>query len=44
MALAGAAVAGTQVVAATRAWVEELETPPDQLARLKWDQAKAAAG
>jgi hypothetical protein len=43
VALAGAAVAGTHVVAATRAWIEELETPPDQLARLKWEQAKAAA-
>jgi hypothetical protein len=42
VALAGAAVAGTHVVAATRAWIEELETPPDQLARLKWEQAKAA--
>jgi cytochrome d ubiquinol oxidase subunit II len=42
-ALAGAAVAGTHVVAATRAWIRELETPPDQLARLRWEQAKAAA-
>jgi hypothetical protein len=43
VALAGATVAGTHVVAATRAWIEELETPPDQLAKLKWEQAKAAA-
>jgi hypothetical protein len=43
VALAGAAVAGTHVIAATRAWVKDLETPPDQLARLKWEQAKAAA-
>jgi hypothetical protein len=43
VAIAGAAVAGTHVVAATRAWIKELETPPDQLARLKWEQAKAAA-
>jgi hypothetical protein len=42
-AMAGAAVAGTHLVAATRAWVKELETPPDQLARLKWEQAKSAA-
>jgi hypothetical protein len=42
-AIAGAAVAGTHVVAATRAWIKELETPPDQLARLRWEQAKAAA-
>jgi hypothetical protein len=43
VAIAGAAVAGTHVVAATRAWIKELETPPDQLARLKWEQAKTAA-
>jgi hypothetical protein len=42
-AIAGAAVAGSHVVAATRAWMKELETPPDQLARLRWEQAKAAA-
>jgi hypothetical protein len=43
VALAGAAVAGTHVAAATRAWINDLETPPDQLARLKWEQAKSAA-
>ena len=43
VALAGMAVAGTHVVAATRAWVKELETPPSELARLKWEQAKTAA-
>jgi len=42
-AIAGAAVAGTHVAAATRAWIKELETPPDQLARLRWEQAKATA-
>jgi hypothetical protein len=42
VAMAGAAVAGTHVVAATRAWMRELETPPDQLARLRWEQAKSA--
>ena len=42
-ALAGMAVAGTHLVAATRAWVNELETPPSELARLKWEQAKTAA-
>jgi hypothetical protein len=43
VALAGAAVAGRHLFAATRAWANELETPPDQLARLRWEQAKAAA-
>jgi hypothetical protein len=40
--LVGLAVAGGHVVAATRAWLNELETPPDQLARLRWEQAKTA--
>ena len=43
VAMAGLAVAGTHLAAATRAWIRELETPPGQLARLKWEQAKAAA-
>jgi hypothetical protein len=43
VALAGVAVAGRHVFAATRAWIKDLETPPDQVARLKWEQAKAAA-
>ena len=41
--LVGLAVAGAHVVAATRAWVRELEIPPSELARLKWEQAKTAA-
>jgi hypothetical protein len=43
VALAGLAVAGSHVVAATRAWIQELETPPSQIAKLKWEQAKTAA-
>jgi hypothetical protein len=43
VALAGLTVAGSHVIAATRAWVNELETPPSQLAKLKWEQAKTAA-
>jgi hypothetical protein len=43
VAMAGLAVAGTHVAAATRAWIKELETPPGELARLKWEQAKTAA-
>jgi hypothetical protein len=43
IALAGLAVAGSHVVAATRAWIRELEVPPSQVARLKWEQAKTAA-
>jgi hypothetical protein len=43
MAIAGAAIAGTHVATATRAWLKDLETPPGQVARLKWEQAKTAA-
>ena len=43
VAMVGVAVAGTHLAAATRSWIKELETPPGQLARLKWEQAKAAA-
>lgn len=43
VAIAGMAVAGTHVVAATRAWIRELETSPGQLAKLRWEQAKSAA-
>jgi hypothetical protein len=41
--IAGMAVAGKHLVDATREWANDLETPPDQLARLRWEQAKAAA-
>jgi hypothetical protein len=43
VAMAGAAVAGAHLAAATRSWIKDLETPPGQLARLKWQQARAAA-
>ncbi len=43
VAMAGVAVAGAHLVAATRTWISELETPPSELARLKWEQAKTAA-
>lgn len=43
VAMAGVAIAGAHLVGATRIWIKELETPPSQLARLKWEQAKSAA-
>jgi hypothetical protein len=43
LALAGTAVVGTHILSATRAWVNEMEIPPDELFRLKWEQAKTAA-
>jgi hypothetical protein len=43
IAAVGVAVAATHLISATRQWISELETPPSQLARLKWEQAKTAA-
>jgi hypothetical protein len=40
--LAGLAVGGSHLFAATRRWIAEMETPPSEVARLKWSQAKAA--
>jgi hypothetical protein len=42
-ALAGLAVAGSHVAMSTRRWARELDVPPGELARLKWEQARAAA-
>lgn len=42
-ALAGMSIAGTHVVAATRRWAGGLDIPPSQLAKLRWEQARAAA-
>ena len=42
-ALAGLIVGGTHVFAATRQWVREMETPPSEVAKAKWVQARAAA-
>jgi hypothetical protein len=42
VALLGLAVAGSHVVSATRQWAKELEIPPGELAKLKWEQAKTA--
>jgi len=40
--LAGLAVGGGHLLSATRQWVDEMEVPPSELARIKWAQAKAA--
>ncbi len=42
IALAGLAVGGSHLIAATRRWIAEMEVPPSEVARLKWSQAKAA--
>jgi len=43
VAFAGLAVAGVHVVTATRTWINELEIPPGEFAKLKWEQAKTSA-
>ena len=43
LALAGVAVSGSHLVAATRRWIREMEVPPNELARIKWGQARTAA-
>ncbi|HTQ95124.1 MAG TPA: hypothetical protein VMK84_37080 [Streptosporangiaceae bacterium] len=40
--LAGLAVGGGHLLSATRRWVNEMEVPPSELAKIKWTQAKAA--
>lgn len=43
IALAGLAIVGAHLVtAATRRWINEMEVPPSEQARLKWAQARAA--
>jgi len=40
--LVGLAVGGGHLLSATRRWVNEMEVPPSELAKIKWTQAKAA--
>src|SRR5438105_11480876 len=42
IALTGLAFGFQHLVSATRQWVNEMEVPPRELARLKWTQARAA--
>jgi len=42
IALTGLAVGGGHLLSATRQWINEMEVPPSELARLKWTQARAA--
>ena len=43
IALAGLAVGGSHLLAATRRWIREMDVPPAELAKMKWAQAKNAA-
>ena len=40
--LTGLAIGGGHLLSATRQWVNEMEVPPSELARLKWTQARSA--
>ena len=42
IALAGLALGSGHMAVATRRWVNEMEVPPSELARIKWTQARAA--
>jgi hypothetical protein len=44
LVVVGVAVSGVAVLVAGRHWFRRADLPPNQLARLKWEQAKAAAG
>ena len=39
----GIVLVGSALLSATRQWVDQLEQPPSEVARRKWQQAKAAA-
>ncbi len=38
----GVLLLSSAVVSATRRWVDQLDQPPSELAKLKWRQARAA--
>jgi hypothetical protein len=39
----GMALVASALISATRRWVDHLERPPSEMARRRWEQAKAAA-
>ena len=39
----GMALISSALISATRQWVDQLERPPSEMARRRWEQAKAAA-
>ncbi|HEY0815497.1 MAG TPA: hypothetical protein VGE11_19685 [Pseudonocardia sp.] len=44
LGLAGISVGSAAVIAAGRRWYRRVDLPPHELARLKWEQARAFAG
>ena len=43
IALAGFAIGGSHLLAATRPWIRDMDVPPGELAKIKWAQARSAA-
>jgi hypothetical protein len=43
LGMAGLSVASAALVAASRRWYRRVDLPPQEIARLKWEQATAAA-
>jgi hypothetical protein len=43
LTMAGFVVSTSHLLVATRRWMQDLEVPPSELARIKWAQARAAA-
>lgn len=43
LGLSGVLLLSSAVVSATRRWVDQLERPPRETAKLRWQQARAAA-
>jgi hypothetical protein len=43
LGFSGMALLMSALISATRRWVDHLEQPPGDIARRKWQQAKAAA-
>jgi hypothetical protein len=41
--ITGVFIGGQAVFSAARGWLRELEVPPGEVARQKWDQTRAAA-
>jgi len=37
------ALVSSALISATRQWVDQLERPPTEIARRRWEQTKAAA-
>jgi hypothetical protein len=38
----GMALVSSALISATRQWIDHLEQPPSEMARRRWEQAKAA--